>query len=224
MKYHNPRTPVAPSITINTVRRGPVILSVVLAGLLLSGCATKHATLTIHIFGGRSMQEGEDNEMEAPSDVHDIIGDLGIPGGSTPSLKSSLKSSDRGGGGGKSAPTATGVAPPGNTNAPPPPTSSNSFVNAEGEQAFLSKPISDRDGFWVILTPAKYNQAIADGGELSVGGHPAIFSGYHNGNRGHWRLGAPGTGTNIEVILIDASGETVKTWIVPNGGSRYETD
>ena len=225
MIRQNEKTPVVSSLTKNTVRRAPVILkSVCVAGLLLSGCATQQSTVTVHIFGGRSMQGGEHNEMEAPSDVHDLIGDLDISGGSTPSLKSSLKSSKRGGGGGKSATPAAGVASPGNTTAPPPPSSSNNVANVEGDQTFLSKPISERDGFWVVLTPAKYNQAIEDGGELSVGGHPTSFTGYHNGNRGHWRLGAPGIGTNVEVILVDASGELVKAWIVPDGGSRYETD
>jgi hypothetical protein len=221
MKRRKPRTPVVSSL--NCITCALPLFAASIAGLLFfSGCATKHATVTIHIFGGRSMQEGENNEMEAPSDVHDLIGDLDISGGSTPSLKSSLKSSDRGGGGGKSTPPATGVAPPEKTNAPPPSSSDDRAVSAEGDQMFLSKPISERDGFWVILTPAKYNQTIADGGGLSVGGQPASFAGYHNANRGHWRLGTPGSGTNVEVILVDASGEKVKAWIVPDGGSRYE--
>jgi hypothetical protein len=176
------------------------------------------------------MQGGEHNEMEAPSDVHDLIGDLDISGGETPSVELP----DRGGGEFSPATKPEEVAPPTGTPSKkysPPPASSDIDVFlpatmnlSEGDQTFISKPVSERDGFWVILTPAKYNQAIADGGELSVGGHPAIFSGYHNGNRGHWRLGAPGIGTDVEVILADSSGETVQTWIVPDGGSRYETD
>ena len=219
MTYHKPRTPVVSSKNHSITCALP-LLTVCIAGLLFVGCATKNAAVTIHIFGGRSMQEGEHNKMEAPSDVHDLIGDLDVSGGET----SSLKSSDRGGGGGKSTAPATGGAPPGNTNAPPPSTSADRAVNAEGDQTFLSKPVSDRDGSWVILTPAKYNQAISDGGGLSVGGQPASFAGYANGNRGHWRFGAPGTGTKVEVILVDSSGELVKAWLVPDGSSRYEVE
>ena len=134
MTYHKPRTPVVSSKNHSITCALP-LLTVCIAGLLFVGCATKNAAVTIHIFGGRSMQEGEHNKMEAPSDVHDLIGDLDVSGGET----SSLKSSDRGGGGGKSTAPATGVAPPGNTNAPPPSTSADRAVNAEGDQTFLAQ-------------------------------------------------------------------------------------
>lgn len=225
MICHKPETPVVSPKIVHGSTCALYPLKVCIAGLLFSvGCATQQSTVTVHIFGGRSMQGGEHNEMEAPSDVHDLIGDLAVSSGPTPDLKSTI----RGGGEVSPAPARKPeeVAPPAGTPSQPspPPSFSIGPADTEGDQTFLSKPVSERDGYWVILTPAKYNQAIADGGELSVGGHPAIFAGYHNGNRGHWRLEAPGIGTDVEVILADSSGEKVKAWVVPDGSSRYETD
>lgn len=108
------------------------LFTVCIASLLFSsGCATHNATITLHFFGGRSMQEGERNEMEAPSDVHDIIGDLDVPVG--PQELPDFDLPDRGGGENSPAIKPEEVAPPSGTPSQlsPPPTSSGDRYNGD---------------------------------------------------------------------------------------------
>lgn len=88
-----------------------------------------------------------------------------------------------------------------------------------GDNTFLWKPNSERNGNLVVLMPASLSAPPV--GSVTVNGETGSYSGNHNGNRAHFRFSKPGSayGSNVRVVLNKA-GQTYQ-WTVPNGGSRY---
>ena len=220
MKRHKTRTPVV--FSNNSITCALPSLVAFVAGLLLFGCATKNATVTIHIFGGRSMQEGEQNKMEAPLDVHDLIGDLDVSGGEA----SSLKSSDRGGGGGKSTAPATGVAPPGNTNAPPPSTNiskTSIFIESTKDGPNRTRLPSGRGAVAVLN-----GQWLGKIESVTVGGasfsNATDYTKLPNGSREHWRNGTHAKEFHGETISVKFKDGTTLTDVLDGSGGRLYRD
>lgn len=96
--------------------------------------------------------------------------------------------------------------------------------SVEGTQRFLWKPVSDTTGKIVVLLPAKYNEVANGGGKLKVNDKYFRYSSIANGNRSHWRGGAPGSsyGSNISIVLEAKDGSQVDTWLVPDGSKRSD--
>jgi len=94
----------------------------------------------------------------------------------------------------------------------------------EGSQRFLWKPVSDTTGKIVVLLPAKHNEVANSGGKLKVNDKYFRYSSIANGNRSHWRGGAPGSsyGSNISVVLEAKDGSKVDSWVVANGSKRSD--
>lgn len=114
------------------------------------------------------------------------------------------------------APTPVASNPAPGTGALPPAGSSNTF---------LWKPVSESNGNLVVLLPAAYRgrvQSCTISG--SFGSEVGRFhTDTHNGNRPHFRFSRPGAayGSNITVLAL-SNGDSIDSWIVPNGSSRYE--
>ena len=231
MKCHNPRTPVVSSLTINTVRRAPVILSVFIAGLFFSGCATHNATVTIHIFGGRSMQEGEGNEMEAPSDIHDLIGDFDVPVGPQefPDIDlPDLELPNRGGG--KDSPAMpVEVAPPAglsSTHPLPPPTNitkTSIFIESTKDGPNRTRLPSGRGAVAVLN-----GQWLGKISEVSVAGvsfsNATDYTKLPNGSREHWRNGTHAKEFHGKIISVTFKDGTTLTDKLDGSGGRLYRD
>ena len=230
MIRQNEKTPVVSSL-IDICALTPLKL-VCIAGLFFfSGCATHNATVTIHIFGGRSMQEGERNEMEAPSDVHDIIGDLEVPVGpqELPDVDlSDLELPNRGGG--KDSPAMpVEVAPPADLSSthPLPPS-----TNISKTSIFIE---STKDGPNRTRLPSGRGAVAVLNGEwlgkiesVTVGGasfsNATDYTKLPNGSREHWRNGTHAKEFHGETISVKFKDGTTLTDVLDGSGGRLYRD
>lgn len=109
------------------------------------------------------------------------------------------------------------------------PSAAKSAPAASGPSSggFLWKPVSEGDGNLVVLLPSQYRGRVSQTAVLNASGQVievGRFAGdTHNGNRPHYRFSMPGAGFGSKVtVAARMSDGSVKTWRIPNGGSRYE--